>query len=307
MIEIENAEKFIAHYRKVYGKQIVRIPYTTKAGERKTLLMCKCYKRWISLPYMSVGVLENRVTDRKTAPFKLFESEDDNIISTGKQAWEIRDTIAHSQYIYSEKIVPVMEIGGVENIWEKFDSDIKRKIRRAFKNGIEVVIGTSKKHVNLFYKAYSRRMREIGVPACGKSLIERKVKSGETTIFVALKDKEIIGGATLNNFSEGVLENEYFATIAEANKFYTSYILHYAMICYAKEHGARLYSFGRSSRNTSVHNYKRHWKAPEYNLYWSYSKRVSNIRQKKKYYKLWRKLPYRVTSCFGPLLSKYIY
>lgn len=307
MIELQNADQFIEDFEKVYKKRIVRIPYTTKEGERKTLLVCKCFKRWIALPYHSVAILENRITDRKTAPFKLFESEDGNIISTGKTPWEIRDTIGHSQYIYSDKINPILHIDSKENIWDLFPSDVKRKIRKAYKNGIQIEYGTSKKLLNKFYQAYALRMKEIGVMAMSKSLIARQIKTQRTIVFIATLNDKIIGGATLYNMDDNLFENVLFATIGEYNSYYTSYILHYAMICFVKEKGGSKYSFGRSTRNSTVHNYKKHWKAPESNLYWSYSKAHKNIRDRKIYYAIWKRLPYSISSLFGPMFSKYVY
>ncbi|MDO5760004.1 MAG: hypothetical protein Q4Q06_03155 [Bacteroidota bacterium] len=307
MIEIDNADIFIKDFENVYRKKVFRIPFTTKEGERKTLLMCKCGKRWIALPYFSIAILENKITDRHTAPFKLFESEDGNIISTGKSHWEIRDTIGHSQYIYADKVVPMMKIDDKENLWDEFPSDIKRKIRRAYKYNIKVEYGTSKKFLNKFYKAYAQRMKEIGVMTIGKTLINRQLKTGKTTVFVATLDDKIIGGGTLRNIDGKIFENELFATIEKYNHCYTSYILHYSMMCFAKQEKASLYSFGRSTINSSVHNYKKHWRAKEYNIYWSYSKKHRNIRDKKIFYTIYRKIPYSISSLFSPILSKYIY
>ncbi|MBR1769014.1 MAG: GNAT family N-acetyltransferase [Bacteroidales bacterium] len=273
MIELQNADNFIKNFETIYRKRIVRIPYTTKEGLRKTLLMCKCGKRWLALPYLSVAILENKITDRKTAPFKLFESEDGNIISTSKEEWEIRDTTGHSQYIYSDKILPTLNLDFKENIWDLFPSDVKRKIRKAIKNGVEVEYGNSKKFLNAFYRAYTLRMKEIGIMPYGKNILFRKMKTGKYFVFIARKDKKVIGGGTLNLLSEDIFTNEFFSTLSEFNNLYTSYALHYAMICFAKEKGAKTYSFGRSTRNTSVHAYKKHWKAEEHNLYWSYSKK----------------------------------
>jgi len=307
MIEIDNADIFIKNFETVYHKRLVRIPYTTKEGKIKTLLMCKCGRRWIALPYFSIAILENRVTDRHNAPFKLFESEDGNIISAGKASWEIRDTMGHSPYIYSDKILPVMCMDYEDNLWNKFPPNVKRKIRKAYKNNIKVEYGTDKRILNKFYQAYIKRMREIGVMPVGKSLINKKVRTGQTTLFVASVENKIIGGATLNKMDDKLFENEFFATIEQYNHLYTSYILHYSMLCFAKQEKARFYSFGRSTINSSVHQYKKHWKAPESVLYWSYSQKHKNIRDRKILHTIWKKIPYGISSFWGPILSKYVY
>lgn len=76
---------------------------------------------------------------------------------------------------------------------------------------------------------------------------------------------------------------------------------------YAKDKHAIYYSFGRCTRGSSVHNYKKHYKAEEIPLYWSYSKKIINIRKKQWLYKIWAKLPFWITKQIGPIIHKYVY
>ncbi|MBQ9254013.1 MAG: hypothetical protein IJ180_04465 [Bacteroidales bacterium] len=307
MIELDSAEKFISAYEKIHKQKVFRIPYTSKVGERKTILMCKKNNKWISLPYMSVGVIENKITDKRSAPFQLFESEEGNFISTGRKPWEVRDTVAHSQYIYSDKVITLLDIKNEENVFNLFHSDIRRKIRKSIKEGVVVEYGTSKKFVKLFHKAYSNRMKEIGVAVISKKEINRRINAGLTTIFIAKKDNKVIGTATLNDMLQGCYENEFFATLSSFNKYYTSYLLHYTMICFAKENNATTYSFGRSTRNGGVHTYKRHWKAKDYNLFWSYSEKRKNIRDNTFLIKIWNKLPQFIKNILGGIIARKVY
>ncbi|MBR1626348.1 MAG: hypothetical protein IJ681_04305 [Bacteroidales bacterium] len=307
MIEFADATKFINDFEAVYSKKIVRIPYSTKEGVRKTILMCKCGKTYISLPYMSLGVIENRTTDRKTAPFMLFETEEGNIISTSKKNWEIRDTAAHSPYIYADKIFTWINITDKDDVMDLYTSNVRRKIRKSLKGGIVVKSGSSKKLIRDFYHAYLLRMKEISVAPFSKQIIKNSVKVGMTTIFVAYKDNKIVGGATLNDMYNGVLANGLFATPFEYNKYYVSYNLHYSMMRFAKEKDAVYYSFGRSTRNSNVHHYKMHYKGEDIPLYWSYSRKKKNIRDMKLLYWLWSKLPDSLTKYLGPIVSRYVY
>lgn len=307
MIEFADAGEFIKQFETVYSKKIVRIPYTTKEGTRKTILMCQCGRTFISLPYLSLGVMENKVTDRKSAVFMLFETEEGNIISTSKKQWEIRDTLAHSPYIYADKLFIWKNLSEKDSVMQILSSDIRRKIRKSEKDGIVIKTGTGKRLIRDFYKVYCQRMHEINVAPSSKKIVTNGVKAGVTTVFVAYKGKEITGGATLNKYNNDVYANGLLASFSKYNKHYVSYALHYAMMQFAKDQSAIYYSLGRSTRGSSVHNYKKHFKGEEIPLYWSYSNKKKNIRNNKLLYWMWSKLPFILTKRLGPVISKYVY
>ncbi|MCH3923762.1 MAG: hypothetical protein LKE30_02430 [Bacteroidales bacterium] len=268
MIEFLDANDFIERFEKVYNKKIFRIPYTKKNGERVTILMCYCGRRWISLPYFSLGVIEKKTTD------KLFIQ-----IDLTKQ----------------------------DNILNLFSSNIKRKINKSKKDGVIIKYGTNKSLIKQFYQAYTHRMKEINIATCGKNTIEKDVAFGGCIVFVAYFNNKIVGGSTLTKFNNENYANSLFATIKQYNKHYVSYALHYAMMNYIKQNNGRFYSLGRSTRNSSVYNYKRHFKGEEIALYWSYSFKKKNIRDRKILYSLWKILPYNLTKIIGPLIAKHIY
>ena len=47
-------------------------------------------------------------------------------------------------------------------------------------------------------------------------------------------------------------------------------LLYWTMLADAIECGARIFDFGRSSRNTGPHHFKRQWGAQETPLHWEY-------------------------------------
>ncbi len=307
MIEFADASEFIKDFEQVHSKKVLRIPYTTKDGLRKTILMCKCGKFYVSMPYLSLGILESKPTDRKNAPFMLFETEEGNVISTSKKPWEIRDTAAHSPYIYSDKLFIWKDISAKNDISELFSSNVNRKINKAEKERVIVKSGTTKRLINDFYHAYVRRMNEIAIAPTSKNIVKRQVKTSKTTVFVAYRDGKIVGGATLNKITDDIFANELFATLKDYNKYYVSYALHNSMIAFAKKSNAVYYSFGRSTRNSSVHDYKRQFDGEEIALYWSYSRKRKNLRDNKFLYKLWKLVPYGLTKILGPYIVKRIY
>ena len=148
MIVLQDATDFISQYEKIHRIKIYRIPFTAKTGERKTLLMCKIRGKWVSLPYMSVGVMEERTIDRHSAPFQIFENEEGNYISSSRDSWEIRDTFAHSQYLYTDKVLTTLNIENVENVWDLFSQHVINKINESINYKVEIIIN------NLFIILY---------------------------------------------------------------------------------------------------------------------------------------------------------
>lgn len=289
MIEIEDASSLIEQFEKIYKRKVYRFPFTFIDKKGFALLMVKCENTYISLPYLSQGIIE-------TNPPKFdFQSLSNN--------WQIRDTIAHSDFIYSDKVN--FEIDLQQGYF--YTSDIRRKIRKAKLNGVIIKQGVDKNLINDFYKVYTKRMHQKGVPTIYKRQIIRKIKLNSTILFVAYKDKKPIGSGSLDKITDSYFENNLFATLSSENKNYTSYLLHYSMINFSKEKNAKTYSFGRCTKDSSVYNFKKHFKAKEIPLYWSSSHKTTSIRNNKWFFSLWKCLPYRLTILLGGLIHERIY
>lgn len=289
MIEIEDASSLIEQFEKIYKRKVYRFPFNFIGKKEFALLMVKCNNTYISLPYLSQGIVE-------TNPPKFdFQSLSNN--------WQIRDTIAHSDFIYSDKVN--FEIDLQQGYF--YTSDIRRKIRKAKLNGVIIKQGVDKNLINDFYKVYTKRMHQKGVPTIYKRQIIRKIKLNSTILFVAYKDKKPIGSGSLDKITDSYFENNLFATLSSENKNYTSYLLHYSMINFSKEKNAKTYSFGRCTKDSSVYNFKKHFKAKEIPLYWSSSHKTTSIRKHKWLFFLWKCLPYRLTILLGGLIHKRIY
>lgn len=289
MIEVENASSLIKQFEKIYKRKVYRFPFNFIDQNESALLMVKCHKTFISLPYLSQGIIE-------TNPSKFdFQSLSNK--------WQIRDTVAHSDFIYSDKVNFEINLQQEYN----YTSDIRRKIRKAKLNGVIIKQGVDKDLINDFYKVYTKRMHQKGVPTIYKSQIIRKINSNLTILFVAYKDNKPIGSASLDKITDYYFENNLFATLSSDNKYYTSYLLHYSMINYCKENNAKTYSFGRCSKDSSVYSFKKHFKAKEIPIYWSSSHKITSIRNNKWFFSIWKHMPYKLSILLGGLIYERIY
>lgn len=290
MFTLENADKFIKDFEAIYQKKVYRVPFSLKIDNTAALLMCKCGKRWISLPYLSQGVIE-------TLP-KRFD------LPTIPKYWEIRDTKPCSKYAYSNKINLELNLKDTDY---NYTSNIRRKIHKAQNNDIIITHGSNEKYLNDFYEVYSRRMHEIGVPPQSKECIQKAVSLETTEIFVAYLASKPIGGATLCKITEEYYENALFATLESNQHLYPSYLLHHEMIDYCKQCNALTYSFGRSTAGSSVYEFKSHFHCQEIPLFWSSSHKRKDIRSNRWFFSLYKLLPYHLSIVLGKYIQKYIY
>ena len=305
MIELLRADDFIKSFEKRFSQHVRKIPLNYADGRSVLLLMCKCSGWWIALPYCSEAYIQTDMSGfDQTPPFTFVESSDGNLFCTKNIRWQIRDTRAWSSNVYAEKLNFFIRLTDDDPI-TLLNSDTGRKIRKALSSGIEVK-SSGKRLIDDFYKVYSRRMYELGSPCASKRQIAKGCKQGDK-IFVAYKDSIPVGAATLSRRDETSYENILFATDIHYNHLYTSYALHYAMMCHAQKQHASAYYLGRSTRHSSVHLYKSHYRPEERDLFWSYSQPYRNIRQKTYLRKLWRLLPLRLATLLGGIVNKRIY
>ncbi|MDR1725810.1 MAG: aminoacyltransferase [Bacteroidales bacterium] len=305
MIELQNADEFIRKFER-YGKKIHRIPLTFYNGRKVNLLMSKCGFRWLSLPYMSEGVLETDGIEIPNPFFSMYETEDGNICTTRNVRWEIRDRRAFSNFLYKDKINFCFNLKDANRtIFDFYPSNIRRKVRKALNNELVLKSG-GRQYIKHFYKVYSRRMYEIGVCPAGRKYIRKRLACGDYTLFVVYYKNKPVGAASLMQNAPNIMENEFFATDSKFNNLYTSYLLHFGMMTCAKDANCD-YLLGRSTYESSVYNYKLHFKAQQYQLFWSYSYRIKNIRDNRFFYRLWKILPYRVMLRIAPYVHRLIY
>ena len=305
MIELVCADSFIKTFERLHNLKVHKIPLEYSNGKRVLLLMCKCGRSYIALPHCSEAYVQTDLSSFNQQPlFSFVQTSDGNLLCTKDIKWEIRDRVAFSANVYADKLN--FKIDLKEDLMSLFSSNVRRKIRKTKSVGIE--IKTTGRHlIRDFYKVYSKRMFELGSPFCSKADVKKILKLKTGKIFVAYLNNQAIGAATLIRRDDKSFENALFATERNFNHFYTSYALHYEMMKFSLQEKAESYYLGRSTRSSSVHNFKRHFSPIEIPLYWSYSHKTKNIRDNKLLKKLWRLLPFGVAKRIGSFFYKRIY
>jgi len=188
-----------------------------------------------------------------------------------------------------------------------FDSNLRRKINKAIKNGIKIQSGKLEL-LDDFSLVYNRNMHRIGSPTLGKSFFKALLGSiPETILFVAYLNDKPIGGSFVI-WHDGYAENTWFSTIEKYNKLYTSYLLHWETIRWAIENGVQTYSLGRSTIDSGTHKYKLQWPVDVQLLYFSRNFKSSwSLKDQKWTKKIWKTLPPILVDSLGPVIARRIY
>jgi len=205
------------------------------------------------------------------------------------------------------KVVSLLDIR--EDPHVRFSSNLRRKIRKAAKNGFTVETG-GMELLDSFYAVYSRHIRSIGSAALSKRWFRnllQQYEGGFCGIFL-LKKREELAGAAFTLEYQGFFENCWLAVLKPCQHEYGSYSLMNGMINHARLMGATTFSFGRSTRNSGVHRFKQQWATHDLPLLWLKNPPDNiNLRKHTILNKIWKTLPFSLRKPLDAYLAKWIY
>jgi len=194
-----------------------------------------------------------------------------------------------------------------EQIWQTaFDSDLRKKIKRARKHGISIVEQSLGNGVGDFYSAYLLAMKKLGSPPHKLEFfaaLPKRLGDKHVAFFQILKGSKPIGGALvfLGNmhmyYGYEVIDPQY-KTLRPA------YLLYSEMLKWGCEHGFEVFDTGRTLYGSGVYLFKKQWKGEENLLPYYYAgKRIPRQDPREKYAALstlWGKLlPLKLTEKIG--------
>lgn len=268
-------------------------------------------KSMVSLPHFSYGALEavEGVADSSHRA-ELYLSH--MHIGKGFAGLEFRrlqqDTEVHDAF----KVVNWLRLKpDMERQHLSFSSNLRRKIRKGYRNGMEAISGGTEL-LDRFYRVYARHIHQIGSAALPKRffrllLEEYNSEGGTATVFLVIQNHKVVGSAFSLSY-RGFFENGWFATQKPAQKQYASYVLHDAMIRHAIELGCHTYSFGRSTSGSGVHRFKQQWSTTDHPLLWMQLPPSSvQLRKQTWLLQLWRFIPYPLSTIPARWMAKWIY
>jgi hypothetical protein len=292
-------------------------------------------KAWASLPHFSCGGMLARKGDEIQGQKQQMISVIDNInreklppgfyhLDLDKLLFAYKKKV-HSKlfvrmwgnpndttFTKSEKIIPFIELPeDASSLFYSLNANLRRKIRKANKNKLTLKTG-GLELLRDFYAVYSENIYFLKSLNYGKKFFKDLFNTwqyGNILFFVAYLDGIPAGSALFISYGN-FYENQFFATIPVYRRFYVSDWLHWQMINYAIDdtrqwEGEKVYSFGRSTRLSTVHHYKSHWTAKGMPL--SVYSDINNIRKYILMKNIWGTLPRFISIPVGAKLIKHIY
>lgn len=216
--------------------------------------------------------------------------------------------------VRSQKVTCILRLPeSSDELFENLSSNLRRKIKKAQTSGLVITVGGKQLLVD-FYKVYAKNIYQLNSLNYSLRFFNDLIdcwEHGDAKLFVAYSNGIPIGSSMLASYNR-FYENTFFATMKGNRKEYVSDLLHWKMInfCIESENNKlksrnAVYSFGRSTKDSGVYNYKNHWPVHNYPLY-NYSN-IPDLRRNDWMLKIWRLLPEFVTKPLGAKLIKHIY
>lgn len=309
ILKIRNAENTVSdlHWIRLNNKY-VSLPFSSAVGLAELPAHIPENRLW---PFFNAAV-------DALKPNMTVELQFDDIVSSmrrkdyreAKHSWEVRSFLPVSPFANTDKCLSYLPLKpNVEENFAGFSSNLKRKIRKAGKNRIQLVNGGTEL-ADSFYNVYSANCARLGSPVLKEDFYSGMAASYgdlKSRFFVACHNDKAVGGALLLGY-KSLWECIYFGTLKQYNHLYTSYLLVWEMMRFASGTGAGYFSFGRSDKGSGVHQFKKQWGTYDIPLYWNNSHPARfNIRQYKGMTKIWSCIPDFIRQKAGPQIAKRIY
>ncbi|MCF8294571.1 MAG: GNAT family N-acetyltransferase [Bacteroidales bacterium] len=268
--------------------------------------------RMVSTPHFSYGNIRISLTSPISgeAIFKMFVQK--------FSAVEWRDFKEFSNRILTYKVSSWLALEPeISSQWNVFPADLKRKINKAGTDEFQAAYIrqsndslTQKKLIGDFFRVYRKNLKRLGSPHLPErffQMLVQRYQGGQLYGIVLYRNQQPVAGA-INLGYGNFVENNWFASDWELRSQYISYRLNWLLIQEAIIQHFGIYSFGRSTKDSGVHRYKKQWNTYDVPLVWSYTGSTNaNPRRIPDLSGIWKSLPDWVTNFAGPILAKYLY
>jgi len=200
-----------------------------------------------------------------------------------------------------------------EALFQSFPSKLRSQVRRPQKEGVVLRFGPDQ--VTPFYDVWSRHMRDLGTPALPLRFFEviaRAFPADARFGCAWLNEVPVASGA---GFSwNGEFEMTWAASLGEHNRIAPNMLLYWGFMERAIGEGIRLFNFGRCTRDSGTHRFKRQWGSRDETLWWYQWSPGGDLHATPSPdqgrfalgQRLWRRLPVGLSRLLGPRIVKYI-
>jgi len=212
------------------------------------------------------------------------------------------------------KITCVLDLqpGNAEAVWERLSSNVRRKVRRAEKEGFGVAFGLDQ--LDAFYRVFSRHMRELGTPTLPRRFFAALVARFPQDVSIGCVYhgvRPIAGGFGFRWGDE--FELSLVSALQEYHRSYANMLLYWVFIERVATQGVRLFNFGRCTPGGGTHQFKQQWGSRDVPLPWYQplaGRRVATPSPHERAFSwgpaVWKRLPLVLANALGPSIVRMI-
>lgn len=195
-----------------------------------------------------------------------------------------------------------------ERLWKRFDPKVRNQVRKAEKSGVTTETLTNGGTAE-FYDVYSENMRDLGSPAHSARFFSEVAAAFPEAVQIHLARVEgQIAGAGLTMKNGTRLDIPWASSRQQFNRLCVNHALYWHMLRGACQAGFQSFYFGRSTRDSGQHHFKKQWGATEVPLYWYRLDRSGkchvDTRPPQESFglaiRIWRRLPLALSRWIGP-------
>ncbi|MBD3673134.1 MAG: FemAB family PEP-CTERM system-associated protein [Planctomycetaceae bacterium] len=198
-----------------------------------------------------------------------------------------------------------------ESMWDQLKSKVRSQVRKGLKNEFESVWGREEL-LDDFYELFCLRMHQLGTPVYSRKLFESilQVFSEDAEICCVRNGGQTIASGLLIH-GRTITEVPSASSLVEYNSQNANMVLYWHLLTRAIERGSSCFDFGRATRESGTHRFKKQWGAEESPTAWQYYVRrgsAGDLRpdssKNQRRVEMWKKLPLWVTKWYGPTIVR---
>jgi FemAB-related protein (PEP-CTERM system-associated) len=189
----------------------------------------------------------------------------------------------------------------------------RRMTRQGRRFGLTAVFG--REHLDAVYDVYAESVRNLGSPVFPRRLFHAIANAfdKECQVLAVRREGRVVAGVLTLFYQDQVLPF-YGGALREALPCAVNDFMYWELMCYAANAGYTVFDFGRSREGTGAYHFKRHWGFEPVPLPYQYrllrGQHLPDLSPSNPRLRLasalWRRLPLRVTTLLGPLLTRHI-
>ncbi len=217
--------------------------------------------------------------------------------------------------VLSRKITVLLPLlPDAAQLFAGFPAKLRSQIRRPMKEGLTVSFGAEQRES--FYDVFTRTMRDLGTPALPRAFFERLATTFPDLVLFGVVYRATQPVAAGCGFIwRDEFEMTWAGSLRESRSISANMLLYWAFMEHLIARGARVFNFGRCTRDGGTHRFKKQWGGVDVPLPWHQYAAEHGGRQATPSAqdpafswgpRLWRRLPLSVANVVGPRLVRFL-